>query len=296
MMRPRRSAQRGFTLIELLVVIAIIAILIGLLLPAVQKVREAAARATCQNNMKQIGLACHSYHDTFKGLPTIYDVQYNTWMMQIMPYIEQTNVYNQIWNTYYQVNYWPTQFGAMISVYNCPSHPAANQDSPVVDGINFGMTFYVALTNTDAFATRAKTTLGTTKVYTWPNCDGCIVFTTQTFPTGKYTNYTTAKGVGLLGISDGTSNTVMVGERGPTPDLVWGMWGFPSYFDIVAPVYNTGTNTASNFFLTNSPNYSGYNYNCTGPAVFSPPHERRQLLRFQSHLQLSHRRRQFLVR
>ena len=99
--RFKVGVKRGFTLIELLVVIAIIAVLIALLLPAVQQAREAARRSQCKNNLKQLGLALHNYHDTANRLPGIFQTNWSsdekgTYLVQLLPFIDQSPLYNKI--------------------------------------------------------------------------------------------------------------------------------------------------------------------------------------------------------
>jgi prepilin-type N-terminal cleavage/methylation domain-containing protein len=145
---PKRPA---FTLIELLVVIAIIAILIGLLVPAVQKVREAAARAQCQNSLKQLGLACHTFHDSHRRFPIAIDrgnlsTQWLGWISQILPYFEQESLYKLMSGdatTFAQGRMTP------LPMLICPSDPRGMV--PVMNGtaIHGWTTSYSAITGLD---------------------------------------------------------------------------------------------------------------------------------------------------
>jgi prepilin-type N-terminal cleavage/methylation domain-containing protein len=203
---PRLARRPGFTLIELLVVIAIIAILIGLLVPAVQKVREAAARAQCQNNLKQLGLAMHTYHDVFKKFPYLRSgggQNRHTWAMLLLPFIEQGNVFNQYKTPIAGVNMTDgfnnhTSTNAtivalrqtQITIFFCPSRRGPPSLSPITTG---------------------STVTGLPGDYAACTGDTSTVPTTGVFPLVNSNHMAATRRI--ADITDGTSNTIMLGEK-----------------------------------------------------------------------------------
>jgi prepilin-type N-terminal cleavage/methylation domain-containing protein len=196
--------HRGFTLIELLVVIAIIAILIGLLVPAIQNVRAAAARVQCQNNLKQMTLALHNYETAKGAFPpgrtTVTPL--HSWTAAILPYIEQTNVfslynYNIDWNV--PANY--TAIRTQVGVFNCPSTP----DQPRFD-----------LTIASQPACGDYSTVSAIKNFVGINCFGYVGKLDPEDPRliGALVKDSPTR---VLQITDGTSNTIMVAEDAGRP-------------------------------------------------------------------------------
>ena len=201
---PRRPPRPGFTLIELLVVIAIIGTLVGLLLPAVQKVREAAARIQCQNNLKQIGLAFHNHHGVLgsfptggwtwdtpptyvNGTPAVGSQQTASWAFQILPYLEADSVWKGGQATT-DLGRIQVAVGTPLEVFSCPSRRAPQTITAAFPGYLGGQPMTHAL------------------------CDYAAsnFHVTPADQTGVVRQF---RPVRIADISDGTSNTLMVGEK-----------------------------------------------------------------------------------
>jgi prepilin-type processing-associated H-X9-DG protein/prepilin-type N-terminal cleavage/methylation domain-containing protein len=200
-------ARQGFALVELLVTVGVIAILVGLLLPAVQNVRAAAARAKCQNNLKQLGLALHNYHDTAGVLPPGLSVladrgryPYLGWPARVLPQIEQDQLWRSV-QVAFATDPAPLTFyghaphlallGTPVALFVCPSD--GRLPGPVAVGGNpIAFTSYLGVEGTDQFRK-----------------DGMLYLDSS---------------IRLTQATDGTSQTLLVGERPPSADFDLGWW------------------------------------------------------------------------
>ncbi|MGE3803589.1 MAG: DUF1559 domain-containing protein [Gemmataceae bacterium] len=204
MIVSRRSRQ-GFTLIELLVVMAILAVLIALLLPAIQKIRDTAARTRCMNNLRQIGLAMQAYHNKYGYFPpgldsTSTQYRYLSWMGRLLPFIDQEPLWQQTQAAYKVTsNPWTnpphTAFSTVLPLLFCAADTRqhkAEWGDPIQGWIYAAYTGYLGVSGLDL------------------NNNTGVLFNKSR--------------VGLAEITDGAARTLMVGERPPSADLATGWW------------------------------------------------------------------------
>ena len=302
LIRMRGGRAKAFTLVELLVVIAIIGILIALLLPAVQAAREAARRAQCSNNMKQLGLAMLNYHDRSRTFPpvaifgrgplpaagTIWPAYHHTWLTAILPFMEQMALYQSI----------DFRLPALTAIY--PGGGAAVTGQAVV-----GTVVPALLCPSDAFFGR-----DTSRTYGmaltnyvgaqgWHWWDGCVNCPDATIMPGDNRNiFSPPRASGISDITDGTSNTIIISERlskgwsptgnqghpGPRPDPVlaaafvhMGPNGYCWEANPTNCQAPDGSAQGNKWLMTNpyvmAPYYIsawGWNYEWAGPAQIHP--------------------------
>jgi prepilin-type processing-associated H-X9-DG protein/prepilin-type N-terminal cleavage/methylation domain-containing protein len=239
-----KTDHSGYTLIELLVVIAICAVLIGLLIPAVQSVRSTAARAQCSNRMKQIGLASHQFHDANSKLSSAFQTgraepyPYLNWSVRLLPFIEQDSAWQQVMADYKRTRD-PffgkpahTQRDKVFTSFACPSDWRASTAWTIDlynDKVRISLLSYLGNAGT---ATRRN--------------DG-IIFRDS--------------GTNLVHIQDGTSNTILFGERPPSSDLYFG-WFY-------AGIGQDGTGSLDSVLGVREVNRSFYpHYKACGPGPF----------------------------
>ncbi len=198
-------SRRGFTLVELLVVMGIISILIALTVPAVQKVRGAAARLECANSLKQIGLATHHYHDVHRALPPGMrwqngkdPMRMSSWLAHILPFVEQQQLWNLALGAYKQtanplLNPPHSPMATLVPIYTCRADPRVwDIRFAPRDKINVALTSYLGVSGKD-----------------WSKEDGVLFRDSR---------------VRFADITDGTSNTLLAGERPPSTDFQFGWW------------------------------------------------------------------------
>jgi prepilin-type N-terminal cleavage/methylation domain-containing protein/prepilin-type processing-associated H-X9-DG protein len=264
------SRRKAFTLVELLVVIAIIAVLIGLLLPAVQKVRDSAARIQCQNNLKQIALGTQNFHDANKAFPQNQrpaSAQATTvrvrWFSQILPYIDQGSVYSQYdessnWDSTgtAAINGWgpttptaATGYGGNLLVTSqplkvalCPSAPAANR----LDNNPAGFTNTTVTTASTGWGTGNPVIVAATDYAGVYGVHPTFIAANTNVPApanpyGVITNLsgTDKAPVTITDVTDGTSNTILVTESAGRPYL-YNQGGVRQSLDLTADVVNGG--------------------------------------------------------